>query len=401
MSRSVSKYYFHVDLDAFYASVEQADTPEYAGKPVIIGALPGRRGVVAACSYEARKYGIHSAMPISHAFRLCPKGIYLPVRMDRYQEVSSRIMNILRNYTPDLRQISVDEASLDMTGTERLFGPPKETANKLKKEINAATGLTISVGIAPNRYLAKLASEKDKPDGLYEVQQGEEEAFIDTLALKDLWGLGEKMRERLSELNILTPRDIKKFPEQMLKDMIGKAAGSYLYKIVRGIDPGIYNENPKSRSISSEVTFERDSRDMEGIRHTLLDIAHQLMFRVMNLGYRAKTVELKIRYEDFTTVSCSRTLRHYISSAEEIYRIALQLLEKRLEPSRAVRLIGLGVASIEETPAPAQKELFEDDYDRKKKVEEAVYRIRKKGNTLMKASLLDKKPGKGTNPPGD
>ncbi len=388
--KNVSRYYFHVDLDAFYASVEQADNPEYRGKPVIIGALPGHRGVVAACSYEAREFGVHSAMPISHAFRLCPGGVYLPVRMQRYQEVSCSIMNILRNYTPDMRQISIDEASLDMSGTGRLFGPPVSTAKKIKSQVKKETDLTISVGIAPNRYLAKLASEKGKPDGLYEVRCGDEEEFIQSLSLKDIWGLGKKMRERLAELNIMSPGDLKRFPEQMLKDMVGQAAGTYLYKVVRGIDPGIYNENPKSRSISSEVTFEQDSRDSEGMKNVLLDISHQLMFRIMTHNYRAKTVELKIRYDDFTTISCSRTLRHHINSAEEIYRISLDLLDKRRDPSRAVRLIGLGVTSIEGDNAPMQNELFEDTYDRKKRVEEAVYRIKKKGNTVVKASLLPK-----------
>lgn len=387
-----SRYYFHVDLDAFYASVEQADHPEYRGKPVIIGALPGHRGVVAACSYEARKFGVHSAMPISQAVHLCPRGVYLPVRMQRYQEVSHRIMNILGNYTPEMRQISVDEASLDMTGTGRLFGPPVEAARLLKADIKKQTGLTISVGIAGNRYMAKIASEQDKPDGLLEVKAGQEEVFIESLPLGDIWGLGAKMRERLAELNILSPADLKRFPEKMLKDMVGKAAGAYLYKVVRGIDPGIYSENPKSRSISSEVTFGRDSRDIEGMKNVLLDISHQLMFRIMNHRYKAKTVELKVRYEDFTTVSCSRTLRHHIHSAEEIYGLALELLNKRLDTSRAVRLIGLGVSSIEEASAPAQQELFEDAYDRNKRVEEAVYDIRKRGSDVVKASLLGK-PG--------
>ncbi|MBN2049595.1 MAG: DNA polymerase IV [Spirochaetales bacterium] len=389
--KNVSKYFFHVDLDAFYASVEQADNPEYRGKPVIIGALPGHRGVVAACSYEARKFGVHSAMPISHAYRLCPGGIYLPVRMHRYQELSGRVMDILKNYTPALRQISIDEASMDMSGTARLFGPPEEAAAGIKRKIREETGLTLSIGIAPNRYLAKLASEKDKPDGLYEIKTGEEESFIETLELKDIWGLGQKMRERLTELNILTVQDLKKFPERMLRDMVGKAAGSYLYRVVRGIDPGIYNDSPKSRSMSSEITFEQDSRDTEGMKNMLLDISHQLMFRIMQHEYRAKTVELKIRYEDFSTISGRKTVRHYINSAEEIYALALELLEARRDSSRAVRLIGLGVSSLEEGEEPAQKELFQDGYDRKKMVEEAVFRMQKQGSAVVKASLLKQK----------
>jgi len=189
-------------MDAFYASVEQADNPRYIGKPVIIGASPGQRGVVAACSYEARKYGVHSAMPVSQAYARCRDGVYLPVRMSRYQEVSRIIMSAFNDFTPEVTQISIDEAFLNMTGTDKLFGTPVETASKIKERIKSDTDLNISIGIAHNKFLAKLASDYKKPDGLYIVEKGKEIEFIDSLKLGDLWGLGKKTLARLENIGI-------------------------------------------------------------------------------------------------------------------------------------------------------------------------------------------------------
>ncbi|RKX75112.1 MAG: DNA polymerase IV [Spirochaetes bacterium] len=384
---------FHVDLDAFYASVEQVDHPEYRGKPVIIGALPGTRGVVSACSYEARKFGVRSAMPISQAYRKCPSAIFLRVRMQRYQEVSCKIMELFEKYTPEVYQISIDEAFLDMTGTERLFGSPLDAARRIKEEVKEKTGLTISIGIAGNRYLAKLASDYKKPDGLYMVKEGEEEAFLDNLQVKDLWGVGKKTLERLEDLNIRSIPQLRQFSEALLKSIFGKAGGAYLYRAVRGIDPGIFRQEPGSHSISHEITFEADTRDREVIKKCLLELTHQVMFRMIKDCYRGKTVFLKLRYSDFTTITVQTTLRHFVNSAEELYSMAMQLLEKRWDRIRPIRLLGTGVSSLERADTPRQHELFEDEYDKKKKVEEAVYNIRRKmpGNIVIKASLLKKR----------
>ena len=240
------KNFFHVDLDAFYASVEQRDNPILKGKPVIIGAKPGTRGVVAACSYEARAFGVHSAMPISEAFRRCPGGTYLRPKMQRYQEVSEEIMKLFESFTPSIQQISIDEAFLDMTGTERLFGSTEEAGRLIKNKVRETTGLVISVGAAANRYVAKLASDFEKPDGLTIVPAGEEEAFIARLKLKDLWGIGTKTLKRLADLNIKTVADLKILDEEGLRAVLGGSSGSYLYKICRGIDPGIMNEEVHS-----------------------------------------------------------------------------------------------------------------------------------------------------------
>ncbi|MCK4515981.1 MAG: DNA polymerase IV, partial [Spirochaetaceae bacterium] len=244
--------FLHVDMDAFYASVEQRDNPKYIGRPVIVGAQPGHRGVVSACSYEAREFGIHSAMPISQAYRLCPNGVFLPVRMRRYQEVSSTIMSILTRFTPLLQQMSVDEAFLDLTGTERLFGPVVETARRIKSDVLRETNLTISVGVAPSKYLAKLASERDKPDGLCVVDPGDESVFVAGLPLKALWGVGKKMLSHLNALGVTTIAQLREYTKEDLSTHFGTAAAEYLHAVCRGEDPGLYSDHAHSHSISGE-----------------------------------------------------------------------------------------------------------------------------------------------------
>lgn len=398
MSNQTGKTYLHVDLDAFYASVEQGDDPALKGKPVIIGAKPGTRGVVAACSYAARKFGVKSAMPISHAIRLCPRGIYLRPRMDRYLEVSRNVMDLFQSFTPAVQQLSIDEASLDMTGTARLFGPPAEAAALIKKKVRDETGLSISIGIAGNKFIAKLASEYCKPDGLLEVSAGKEADFIDKLELKDLWGLGKKTLERLTELGITSVPLLKNYSPAILKSMMGKACGQYLYEVVRGRDPGIYQEEAKSRSLSNETTFGEDTRDMEIIKRTLLELCHQTMYRVLEEGSASRTAFLKVRFDDFTTTTAQTTLRHVIHSAEELYDTVMALLEKRWDGRRQIRLIGLGLSSLEKESTGAQPELFEDALDRQKKVEKTVLDLKRKfhGEQMVKASLL--KPRRGDLP---
>jgi DNA polymerase-4 len=381
---------FHVDLDAFYASVEQRDNPALKGKPVIVGAAPGHRGVVSACSYEARRFGIHSAMPISQACRRCPQGIYLPVRMERYLEVSREVMAILAGYTPHMQQISVDEAFLDLSGTERLFGPALDTGTRLKAEVRDKTGLSISVGIGPNKYLAKLATNAGKPDGLVEVREENAVAFLDGIALKDLWGIGDKTLQRLTELNITSMKQLRGIPQPELARLLGQGVSGFLSSITRGADPGIFSEEPRSRSLSTETTFERDRKDREGIERTLLELCHQVMFRMLEGGWKSKTVALKLRFHDFTTISAQKTIRHWVTSAEELYAVALDLLGSRWVGGTPIRLIGIGFSSLSPVESLDQLELFADGYSRKKKVEEAVLRLQKKmgDGTLTKASLM-------------
>jgi DNA polymerase-4 len=381
---------FHVDMDAFYASVEQRDDPSLAGKPIIVGAAPGHRGVVSACSYEARRFGIHSAMPISQAYRRCPQGVYLPVRMERYLEVSRDVMAILARYTPHMQQISIDEAFLDLTGTERLFGPAQETARRLKAEVREKTGLAISVGIGPNKYLAKLATNAGKPDGLVEVSAENAETFLDGVPLKELWGIGEKTLQRLTELNITAVRQLRGIPQPELVRLLGAGAAGFLSAVSHGADPGIFSEEPRSRSLSSETTFEQDRKDRAGIERILLELCHQVMFRMIEESWKSKTPTLKLRFHDFTTVSAQKTLKHWVSSAEELYAVALELLSSRWSGGIPIRLIGIGFSNLAPVEAQEQLELFTDEFTRKKKVEEAVFRLRSKlGDVpLTKASLM-------------
>ncbi|MFO7731958.1 MAG: DNA polymerase IV [Spirochaetia bacterium] len=384
---------FHVDMDAFYAAVEQQDNPELRGTPVIIGARPGTRGVVSACSYEARTFGVRSAMPISEAYRRCPHGNFLPGRMSRYQEVSRGIMSMFEEFTPEIQQISVDEAFLNMTGTERLFGTPEEAAALIKKRVTQNTGLIISIGIAANKFLAKLASDYDKPDGLHRVHAGQEEQFIDSLKLGDLWGVGKKSLERLHELNITTPRELRQIKKASLCRLFGKAGGEYLHRAVRGVDPGILQQETKSQSLSGEVTFEQDTRDPEVIKQVILDLSHQIMFRLLNSDKIGYTVFIKVRLSDFSTTTAQKRLRRPLYSAEELFDVAHSLLQKRWSRQQEIRLIGVGVSSVFTADTqPEQPELFSDPYDRQKKVEKVVNSIRAKGSRIEKASLIDAVP---------
>lgn len=388
---------FHADLDAFFASVEQLDDPSLRGRPVVVGALPGRRGVVSACSYEARAFGVHSALPISQAVRLCPGAAFLPVRMDRYRELSREVMGIFGDFTPDVRQISVDEAFLDMTGTEALFGAPRDAAVRLKEAVRARTGLTVSIGVGVNRYIAKLASARSKPDGLLEVAPGDEEAFLDSVPLKSLWGVGGKTYERLMDLGLDSIPRIRAVGEASLERMAGRACGAFLYRAVRGIDPGIFADEAKTRSMSAETTFERDVRDAETLEAVILEQAQALMFRLLEDGSRSRTVTLKLRFDDFETTGARETLGRWIVSADDVRTAALRLLDQVRAKGgrRAVRLLGIGVANLEKGGA-SQEELFPDPSERKAKVEKAVLDLaRRKGAVVTKARLIDapRRPG--------
>ena len=384
----IKKRIFHVDLDAFYAAVEQRENPELIGKPVIIGGNPGSRGVVSACSYEARKYGVHSAMPTVTASRLCPEGVFLPVRMKLYQSVSAGIMKLFEEFTPDIMQISIDEAFLDMTGTHRLFGSVYDTGMMIKKRVKEESGLNISIGAAQTRFLAKLASDYGKPDGLCIVKEGETEAFLDRLELKDIWGLGKKTLEKLSDLNIKTIPELRTFSENALISIFGKSGGEFLYKACRGVDLDIYNTAVKSSSISNETTFASDVRDREVLEKMLLELSHHVMFRMIKENKKSKTLCLKVRFSDFTSTTAQKTLNHYVTSAEELFQHSIELLNTRWNGTEPVRLIGTGFNSVENADSPEQPELFENPFEKKYRVEKAVFSIKTKGSKVTKASLL-------------
>ena len=384
--------YLHIDLDAFFASVEQLDFPEYKGKPVIVGGLPSdKRSVVSTCSYEARKFGVHSAMPIFKAYQLCPQGIYLKGRMRRYQEKSKEVMSIFYNYSPEIMQISIDEAFLDLTGTERLFGNPTDTAKKIKDDIFEKTGLTVSVGVASSKYLAKIASGLRKPNGLFVIPYGKEQDFMFTLPIEKIWGIGNKTRERITEAGFYTIKSIYNASEELLTSLFGKCTGKFLYNTVRGINNDTFSGKPKSQSISEEQTYPRDITEEYIIDTALLELCSNCMFRMLSEEKNSKTICVKIRYEDFTTVTIQETFQHTIKSIEELFENAKNLFYQKYERGRGIRLLGVGFHNIQNGIEDPQGELFDFGEKKKQAIEKTILELKQKNPKIpiKKARLID------------
>lgn len=385
--------FLHVDLDAFFASVEQLDFPEYRGKPVIVGGKPGdRRSVVSTCSYEARKFGVHSAMSTAKAYELCPQGIYVYGRMYRYHEKSCEVMTILSEFSPDVQQMSIDEAFIDITGTERLFGIPDETAKKLKKRVFDETGLTISVGIASNKYIAKIASGMSKPDGLFHVKNGEEEHFMLSLPLEKIWGVGTKTRERLHTAGFFNAQSIHNASLPLLKSIFGECTAGFLFHAVRGKEVETFDHKTSSKSISEERTFEYDISDTYALETILMELSQDIFFRLLREQLHSKTVHLKIRYEDFTTVSIQETQKTVFSTSESLFDKARELFYKKYEKGRGIRLLGAGVQNVEKGLGEDQQELFDFGQVKIQKLEKTILSIKEQNPNipLKKARLLTK-----------
>ena len=382
------RVYFHVDLDAFFASVEQRDHPEYRGKPVIIG-LVAPRSVVSTCSYEARKFGVHSAMPTTQAYRLCPQGIYLPGDMHLYSRVSKQVMAILREYAPEMHQVSIDEASLDMTGTRRLFGPARQLAMKMKQRVKDEVGITMSVGIATSPFIAKMASDYNKPDGLCLVSPGKEQTFIDVIGLGKLWGLGKSGLAALEARGIRTPQQVREIELPRLQQMIGNSFGQFLYQACRGQDPGMMFQKSKTHSISTETTFYEDIRDEQTLCQVLLGMSSELMARSFDEGMMARTVGLKLRWgEDFRTITVQDTPDYPILNADQVYKAGRSLLLSKWKSGQGIRLIGLGLYQLYPGDTPMQDSLFSGTDHRKRDLDKVVHNLGAKGLTLRKASEL-------------
>ncbi len=340
----------HIDMDAFFASIEQLDHPEWRGKPLAVG--DGPRAVVSAASYEIRAFGVHSAMPVQQAKKLCPRGLFVPVRMSRYREVSRCVMSILQRFSPLVEQASVDEAYLDATGLERLFGPPEEFAETLRAAVRGETGLTCSVGIAPARFLAKIASDFHKPDGVTIVRPDEVRAFLDALPVGKIPGVGGKTLELLHKLGVRLAGDVLKHPPEFWRQRLGNERGQWLYARAQGIDdrPVVPYTPPKSSS--AENTFERDTRDPAVLRRWLLRQSERVGADLRAQGVRGRTVTLKAKFADFTQVTRSRTLPEPIDDTAGIFEAAVELLTQ-LNPKKELRLIGVGISQF--GPAPARQ----------------------------------------------
>ncbi|MCR5732785.1 MAG: DNA polymerase IV [Sphaerochaetaceae bacterium] len=381
--------FFHIDLDAFFASVEVLDHPEYKGKPLIIG-HPGPRSVASTCSYEARRYGVHSAMPMVTALKLCPNAICVPGRMDRYSEKSIEVMNIIRNFAPGFIQASIDEAYLDMSGMERIYPKANEAGHLLKRMILERTGLTVSIGIGSSRFIAKMASDYRKPDGLTLVPYGRETDFVDVIGIKKLWGVGKVMQEELQKRRIFTTQDLRSFSETNLAKLFGNSAGHYLYLVSRGIDPGIYVGESKSKSISTENTFYPDLFGHDAIDTFLLEMSQEVMFRCIDEGFMARTVGVKIRYNDFTTTSIQITPNEGIYTSQDVYNLSREIFYKRYKGG-GIRLIGVGLYSLYKGDEVEQGELFVEDKQRLRKLEKTIIEMNNKGADLKKAATLKKR----------
>ncbi len=353
------RVFFHVDMDAFYAAIEQRDNPALAGKPVLVGGRSGR-GVVAACSYEARRFGVHSALPMNTALQRCPQAVVVPVRMERYRQVSLEIRELFNTFSPVVEVISIDEAFLDMTGSEKLLGQPEQVARRLKDEVRQATDLTISVGIGPSRFIAKLASDVDKPDGLYRVLPGQEQAFVATLELKDLWGLGKSTLRRLERLGINTVTALRDQRIEFLRGHFGESSGEFLYRVCRGEDPGVGRQHSERHSISAEQTFERDLTTAEDLHQALQDMAEEVVHRSIQEQWRGRTVQVKYRFPPFETHTTSRTLDRPPAGSGELLSVAWDLLERHRE-GRPLRLLGVGIAGEARQEDTHQGELFDLD----------------------------------------
>ena len=365
------RWIMHVDMDAFFASIEQLDHPEYKGHPVIVGGLSSR-GVVATCSYEARKFGVHSAMPISRAKKLCPDGIYVYPRMDRYKEVSHQIFSIMKEFTPYIEPLSIDEAFLEVSGMSTMYSGPKALGRAIKDRVFEETGLIISAGLAPNKFLAKLASDLDKPDGLVVIPYGREKEILAPLPIKRIWGVGPHTEKRLKAGGFYLMRHIQALPdERSLIPIVGNQARR-IWELANGIDDRPVETDRKIQSIGAEETYEEDLTDGSTIELEFRYFANRLSKRLRKRNLLGHTVSIKVRYDDFTTVSRQKRLDTPSDHEHVFFETALLLWNKLMQdktskqlkgvtfmdPPGPIRLLGLTVSGLDED-VPMQDSLFE------------------------------------------
>ena len=366
-------------MDAFYASIEQLDHPEYKGRPVIVGADPktGKgRGVVAACSYEARKFGIRSALPISRAWKLCPQGVYVRPRMNRYVEVSQQVMDVFRRYTDLVEPLSIDEAFLDITGSVALLGPADEIARSIKKAIREATGMTASVGLAPNKFLAKIASDLKKPDGLVVLREDDVDQFLRDLPISRLWGVGPKTEARLHEMGFRTIGQLASASRESLVRTLG-SLGEHLYQLSHGKDDRQVVPDWERKSVGTETTFDEDTDDRDLLLRTILELSDHVAERLRKDEYRARKVTLKLRYSNFSTHTKQHSLDRLIQAGDEIAAVARQLFSQ-FPLNRKIRLIGVSAGDLHRgREDPEQLTLFATS-NPKEKLGHAVDAIKEK-----------------------
>lgn len=406
---SSSLHILHVDMDAFYASVEVRDNPSLAGLPVCVGGPASGRGVISAASYEAREFGVHSAMPTAQARRLCPDMVLLPPDFDRYTEASRAIMGVFQRYTPLVEPLSLDEAFLDVAGCERLLGDVLEIGRAIKRDILRETGLVASVGIAPSKFLAKLASDLEKPDGFCVIRPEEVRDVLDPLPVSKIFGVGERTAKRLGAMGIHTVGDLASRPREEVTREFG-ASGAWIHDLAHGIDARRVSPRREEKSHGCERTFAQDISDREELRVFLLQFCEEVAFGLRSKGLRGRTVTLKARFPDFKTVTRTKTLTAATNLGPRIYSIARGLLE-RVKPG-PLRLIGIQVSGLEDVRTPIQNSLFGGSEDNgrgaarsqwlesNKKLEQATAgldKLRRKfgRDVVMPATLIGRKRTRG------
>jgi len=366
---------FHVDLDAFFVTVEQVLNPDLSGKPVIVGGRPEGRGVVASASYEARKFGVHAAMPLMRAKRLCPEAVFLVGNYRKYSEFSNKFMQILGDYSPAIEPGGIDEAYLDVTGCQN-YGSWRALAVKIKERIRGETGLVASIGIAPCKVVAKVASDAGKPDGLVEVLPGRERDFLAAMPVQKLPGVGDKTGKVLRTMGIETIGQLADMPDGLFKSRFGDGM-AWLQQHSRGIDSGTVEARGEAKSISRETTFEKDTVDLAMLKATLRYFAEKLGAELRDMDKMARTVTLKLRYADFETVNRGSTFRQAVNLDDAIFQAAARLLESTLgKKIKPVRLIGLEVSNF--TGGETQLSLFDAELKRLEKLDRAIDRVRDK-----------------------
>ncbi|NQZ68635.1 MAG: DNA polymerase IV [Lentisphaeria bacterium] len=360
---TLKRFILHVDMDAFFASVEQHDKPELKGKPIIIGSGPHERGVVSTCSYEARVYGVHSAMPSRQAYKRCPEGIFLPVRGERYQEVSEQVFEIFERFTPHLEKLSIDEAFLDISGSHHLFGGPVETANKIRADIRNELGITASAGLAHNKFLAKLSSDMNKPDGLTIVPEDEVELhkFLAPLDIRSIWGVGAKTAELLGCAGIYIIGDIQQRSIKDMQRIIGESHGAHIYQLAFGIDERTMNLASREKSISSDYTFSENCNDWTLIEKRLIQNVETVAKRLRAQNFKAQVVQVKVRWLPFETQTHQRKMPTPMQSDRDLIDTALDLLAEVKKPE-PIRLIGFSCSGLidAEDESLWQQDLFDN-----------------------------------------
>jgi len=383
----------HIDMDAFYASVEELDNPDLKGRCVVVGGQ-SERGVVSAANYEARKFGIHSAMPIFQARKRCPGAVFLPPRMSRYREVSVQVMSILREFSPLVEPISIDEAYVDVTGCERLFGGVEEIALRIKRRIRQEVDLTCSVGGAPIKFLAKIASDMDKPDGLTIITKEMVEGFIESLPIQKVPGVGKNTLEKLRLMGIRNLADVQRYPEEVLKKRLG-TFGSRLARFARGVDRSAVTPAAETKSVSAEETLPTDTDDTGLLKRYILGQAERIARELRKLGVGGRTISIKVKASDFRQATRSVTIREATQSSDVIIREAYRLLERH-RMSKKIRLIGVGVSHLVSVAEPVQMDIFAKNdthpYHRRE-LDEAIDRITERfgRDAIKRASLKESK----------